>query len=169
MNNKTKAIAVLLFSTGMIYSVPLAHAQTPTQTPVQSLIERIASRFGLANQDVQNVFVEHKQNMMNVKMERYEEFLTKAVQDKKITEAQKKLLIDKYNEFAAQRKNEMNTWLSMTPQERADAMKKHREELESWAKSQNIDLSFLWGVGGPRKGMMKGMGGINGGRGMHMW
>jgi hypothetical protein len=78
----------------------------------------------------------------------YEERLNQAVTDGKITEDQKKLILEKHNQLQSQ-------WDSESQQRQ-----QHREEMQTWAEQNNIDLSYL-GFGMSRNGrggMMKGEG-----------
>jgi len=127
-----------LLGAGLVRTASVS-AQT-NESPFKSLITRIADKFNLKEADVQSVFDEHKQARQEEMKARFEERLTALVKEGKLTEAQKKLIMDKKTEL-------MN--------KKEDLRQQHRAELEKWAKDNNIDLNLLGGFG--RKfGMMRG-------------
>ena len=127
-----------LVGAGLI-STSAVSAQT-NESPFKSLITRIAEKFNLKTEDVQTVFDEHRQERQSQMKAGFEEKLSALVKEGKLTEAQKKLIMDKKTEL-------MN--------KKEDLRQQHRAELEKWAKDNNIDLNLLGGFG--RKfGMMRG-------------
>lgn len=136
-----------------------ASAQSPTpptgdQKPVySSLIDKIASSFGLDKTKVQTVVdqwhSDHKQDMLQNMQKRLDERLSQAVKDGKITEAQKTAIKSKLEEKNSVNKEALK---NMPPQERRDAMDKKRTDLEAWAKSQEIDPNLLKDFGMGRRG-----------------
>lgn len=123
-----------------------AHAQTTDTNPFTSLIQRIAQKFNLKEEDVKTVFESHREERQKEMQQKYLDRLTQAVKDGKITEAQKQLLIQKHDELKA--KHEQNR---ANRQTEFDALKK-------WASDNNIDLQYLMPFGkGPGRGMGKMM------------
>ena len=123
-----------------LYKTAVVSAQT-NGSPFQSLIARIAEKFNLKTEDVQSVFDEHKQTWQEEMKARFEERLSALVQAGKLTEAQKKLIMDKKSELMNKRKN---------------LRQQHREELEKWAEENGIDLNLFFGGFGGKWGMMRG-------------
>ena len=102
-----------LLGAGLVRTASVS-AQT-NESPFKSLITRIADKFNLKEADVQSVFDEHKQARQEEMKARFEERLSALVQAGKLTEAQKKLIMDKKMELMNKRKN---------------LRQQHREELE---------------------------------------
>ncbi len=117
------------------------------------LIAAIAQKFNLPQDQVQQVFTEHKQQHMQQMQQKMEERLSQLVTDGKLTETQKQAIITKMSEI----KNSFNPeeMKNLTPQQRNQKIDQHRQEMENWAKSQGIDLSLIPMMGG-MKGMHKG-------------
>lgn len=122
-----------------------------------SLITKIAQKFGLKEADVRGVFdSSHADHMaqMQVKMD---EHLSQLVKDGKITEAQKKLILTKHAEMQKNMQSQKDAMKEKTPAERKTLMDAKRAELEQWAKSNGINVQYLLPFGGPRRGMRYGM------------
>src|SRR5690349_14401657 len=64
-----------------------------------TLVQKIAQKFGLKESDVQTVFDEVRSEKQTEMQARFEEKLTQAVKDGKITEAQKTAIIAKHKEM----------------------------------------------------------------------
>lgn len=136
----------------VVFGIPQsANAQTPGEG-VQTLIQKIAQKFGLKQADVQSVFDEHKKEMGTKREANYEARLTTLVTEGKITEAQKQLILAKHTELQSKREANRTAMQNMTAEQRKAAMEAHKTELESWAKQNNIDVKYLFG------GDMKGRG-----------
>ena len=133
-----------------------ANAQGPGEE-IQTLIQKLATKFGLKQADVQTVFDEHR-NEMNTKREgNYEARMTQLVKNGKITEAQKQLILTKHKELEAKREANKDSYKNMTAEQRKAAMDKERTDLEAWAKQNNIDVKYLFGGEMGKWGMrMKG-------------
>lgn len=131
------ALALAITSAGLL---GVTRIQAQEVDPHTSLIQKIATKFGLKIEDVQGVFSEHKTEMQNQMMARFEAKLTQLVTDGKITEAQKQLIINKHKEMQTAMQNK-------TPEERKTEMKNKKAELETWAKQNGIDLQYIMGFG----------------------
>jgi hypothetical protein len=92
---------------------------------------------------------ENKVARANERKTNYTEMLTAAVSAGKLTEAQKTLLLTKYDEHQVKR------------DEIRKQMENLRSETEAWAKTNNIDTQYLMMPGG-----MGGKGGPSGNGGM---
>ncbi len=115
-------------------------------SPAQTIIERIAAKFGLKQADVQSVFDVQRDERQAEMQKRFEANLTQAVKDGKITEAQKNAVLAKHQEMQQEREKERTDW-------------------QSWLKANNLENTDLgFGFGGKGMGMRGGMGG-----GMHGW
>jgi hypothetical protein len=137
------AALALVIAGGVVWvSIPKVSAQT---TSGKTIIQRLAEKFGAKETDVQSVFDQERTERQSEMQARYEERLTQAVQDGKITAAQKTAILTKHKEMQQERETERTEW-------------------QTWLKANGLENSeFGLGFGG--KGM--GMGGM--GRGMHGW
>jgi hypothetical protein len=127
------ALAVTAIGTSLIVSQKVLAQNTASTNPMDSLIQQLATKFGVKQNDVQVVFDQNRQDR-EVQMEKnFETKLTQDVSDSKITEAQKQLIITKRQELVAQ-----------------------RSALVKWATDNNIDQKYLGGGFG--HGMGRGMG-----------
>jgi hypothetical protein len=112
-----------------------AHAALATynhDTNDESLVERIATKFNLSENDVQAVFDDYKSDQA---AEKTSEYLQKLVDQGKITPEQKTLIENKLNELRDQKNQEM-------------------ADLRAWATTNNIsDVSYV------TKGLHKNGGG----------
>jgi hypothetical protein len=121
-----------------------------------SLIQKLATKFNLKQEDVKSVFDEQRQTRETERQARFEEKLSLDVTSGKITETQKQAIIAKMKTLAAERQAHMDAMKNMTPEQRKAEMEKHRTSIEQWAKDNNIDSKYLYfGYG---KGMGHKMG-----------
>lgn len=152
-------VPVLALATAgiLVFGMPAqANAQSPGEE-IQSLVQMIASKFGLKTADVQSVVDQHRQQMQAKHETNYEARLTQLVKDGKITEAQKQLILTKHKELETKREENRNKMKDMTPEQRKAAMQAEKTEIETWAKQNNIDVKYLFGGDMGRWGMrMKG-------------
>lgn len=131
------ALAILTAGTVLWASASKVSAQSTNQ---YSIIQRIAAKFGLKEADVKTVFESEREERQKEMQQRFENRLTQAVQDKKITESQKAAILKKHQEMQTEREQNRTEWLN-------------------WLKSnnlENVDLGFGFG-GGLGKGMGRGM------------
>lgn len=127
--------------TGASLFVPQAYAEEKTNG-IDTLIQKISDTFHLNKADVQKVFDEHHAEHVAKREGKFEDRLSQAVKDGKLTEEQKTLILSKMKEFAN------GSFKNMTPQERKAAMQKKHQEIEDFAKQNNIDSKWLMpGVG----------------------
>lgn len=120
-----------------------------------SLVELIASKFNLKKDEVQAVVDQFGQQKQAERQQSYEERLTQAVTDGKLTAAQNDLILAKEKEMQA--KMEANRQLA-TEAERRAAMEQEKTDLKKWATDNTIDLKWLHPFGGRKGGGMKGDG-----------
>lgn len=100
------------------------------------LIENLASAFNLNTADVEKVFTDTRTQLE-------EDRLSQAVEDGKISEDQKALILQKRNELQAKEEEINNTRLTVA--ERMEKMKELRDELKSWADENDIPLQYVMG------------------------
>src|SRR5690349_12080215 len=96
------AVTVLgagIFGSGSVF----AQTTTDTQNPMNSLVQKIASKFNLNQSDVQAVFDQAHQERESEMKANFASQLSQLVTDGKITEAQKQLISNKRAELDSQR------------------------------------------------------------------
>lgn len=155
MRNK---ILVILFAASIIgmgvFTVTKVTAKDSTtgQNPMQSLVVKIAEKFGLKQADVQAIFDQERTDRQTEREKGYLSRLDQLAADKKITTAQKKLLVAKHKEIQAERQSEMQGLQGKTAEERKALMQEikaeretERTELLKWASDNGIDIKYLMG------------------------
>ncbi|MDQ3099296.1 MAG: hypothetical protein M3Q44_06110 [bacterium] len=147
-NTLTAVALILTFAGASVFTVTKANAQSSdtTTSPMSALVQKLATRFNLNQTEVQAVFDQDRADKEAEHHKKYEDQLSQYVTDRKITAAQKDLIIAKHKEMKADIETEMESMQTMTPQERKTAMEKKRSDLEAWAKTNNIDLQYVMPV-----------------------
>lgn len=140
-------VAAVAIGVALLLGAKTVSAQTGKPDFHQALVQKIAQKFGLNQNDVQQVFDEHHAEMktqMRTQMDaKVEASLTKDVTDGKITEAQKQIILAKYKELADKKQTEFQNMKGMTPEQRKAAMETEKQELLDWAKQNNLDVNYL--------------------------
>ena len=166
--NKKVLLPVLgaILLAGTVYTTSTVSAQsTNGNGSGQTIIQRLAEKFGLAETDVQAVFDEERTAHQEQMQAQYEERLTEAVSNGDLTEAQKQLILAKHEELEAAHeadRGQMGQMKDMTTQERAAEREKRqaeRDALQAWADENGIDMQYVMGFGGPGGHGGPGMGG----------
>lgn len=103
-----------------------------------TLVDRLVERFNLNKDDVQVVVDEFRQERHAEREAKMGEHLTQAVENGKITEEQKALILQKHEENQAF----FDSLKDMSEDERQAAMEQHREEMQTWAEENGIDMPF---------------------------
>jgi polyhydroxyalkanoate synthesis regulator phasin len=149
MKSKKILVVAMALSAAMVAGIlgtGLIKAEERNDYP--SLVQKLVERFNLNADEVQEVFDEVREEKHQETEIRFEERLNQAIEEGKISQEQKELILAKREEMR-QKQEEMK---DLSFEERQAAMEKHREEMESWAEENGIDLDlpFLLGPGGPR-------------------
>jgi hypothetical protein len=138
-------VMTLVVGSSIVLGATYVSAQDETK-PTDSLVTKIAQKFGLKPEEVQSVFDEHHTEMKAQMKLKFEDRLTQMVSEGKLTEAQKSAIIAKLDELKTERENYKERFKAMSPEERKAELKNKRTELEAWAKEQGIDLSIFGGI-----------------------
>ena len=144
INNKILVPSVILL-TILFASIYSANRVLAEDTLYPRIVTRLAEKFNLSEEDVNEVFEEDHAAMWQDRQVKMEERLSEAVSAGVITEEQKTLLLTKMNEWQA---------------DRSALRQEHREEMESWMEENGINHDSLrqyMGFGG-HGGFGKGMG-----------
>ena len=121
-----------------------------------SIIQRIAQKFNLNEDEVKTVFEEHKTERQAEMKQKHEEHLNQLVSEGKLTEDQKNALIAKREEMREKYGKNKEDWKNMSKEEKIEKKKAWQEEMHNWAEENGIDLKELRpegkGFGAQRKG-----------------
>lgn len=118
--------AIWVFGSGAV----MAASNTTTK---KSIVNRLSERFNLNTDDVKKVFTEAQEERLQAMRNAFEERLTTAVKEGKITEEQKTTILKKQDQVLAKQKEFMTL----------------QQELKNWADDNNVDLSVIGrGMGG---------------------
>lgn len=122
--SKLIGLSTMAVTLGVVGLAGIASAQTSTSNT--SLVDKLATKFGLNKTDVQAVFDEQKTERQAEHKAEVSERLQDLVDDGKITAEQKTKIEAKHEEQQAAREAE-------------------RTELEKWATDNGIELRYLMG------------------------
>ena len=136
-----------IFGTGKV----VAESSQGNYPPI---IQKLVQKFGLKENEVQVVFDEARKERQTQMQTKFEERLNQIVADGKLNEAQKQMILAKHKELAEKRGTKPENWQNMTPEQRRQYMETQRQELEAWAKQNNIDLQYFLGGFGKGFGRM---------------
>jgi hypothetical protein len=98
-------------------------------------------RFNLDETQVSEALDEVRAERYALKIQKFEDRLTRLVQNGKITEAQKTAILQKLEDLEDSWQLNRETFQSMTPAERKAARQAKKAELEAWAASQGLNVS----------------------------
>src|SRR6266568_3890323 len=136
--------AVSILSGGLVVATNAFAQTSPTgQNSQSSLVQAIANKFHLNTSDVQSVFDQNRQQMQSQRESNYETYLQNLVNSGKITQEQQQLILNKHKELISQMQSNMQNFKNMTPAERKVQMQSTMQDLQNWAKQNNIDLQYL--------------------------
>ena len=135
-------VVVSVLSGGLVVATN-AFAQTSGTTSVPSLVQEIADKFHLNTSDVQSVFTQHRQERLSKMELNYETYLQNLVNAGKITDAQKQLILNKHDDLLKQMQSDMQNFKNLTPAERKAQVQTTKQDIETWAKQNNINPKYL--------------------------
>lgn len=140
MTKKHIMAAAVLVGVGTLGIAGLASAASMTAT--DTLAGKLAQKFNLKESDVQAVIDDHKSEYKAEHEQKYEDRLTQAVKDGKLTADQKAKVLAKHNEI----KSFMDTLRDKTPDERRTALKQKMDDVRAWEKANSIPMGYLVGM-----------------------
>jgi len=121
-----------------------------------NIIQKLIDKFNLNPEEVSQVLEETREEQHQQAQANFEEKLNEAVENGRITEDQKSIILAKHEEM----KNSKENWKDLSPEERMEKGKTMKEELKTWAEQNGIDLKdlFLGYNKGSRGGFKTGFG-----------
>ena len=123
---------------GTTSSLALAQSTTGGYT---SIVQRIAERFGVSEDEVQQVFDEVHADHRTQKQENFTASLDESVASGDLTDTQAQLILDKKEDMIAFHESLKD----MSPEEKQEAFQNHKEELKQWAEENDINTNELFG------------------------
>jgi hypothetical protein len=144
----SKRIMLPMAAIAMLGAAAVGTATVSAATNGQpgKLAQKLASTFNLDPAKVQSVIDQNHTDMAQKHQAAYEERLTQAVADGKLTAAQKQAIVDENSKLKA----ELDAAKAKTGVERRTAMKPARQAAKDWAKAQGIDAKWLLPAGHAR-------------------
>ena len=149
---------------GLTATQAVLAATDSTDNPESSLVDKLATKFGLNKSDVQAVFDEDHSEREAEHEAKAAERLQALVDDGTITAEQKTAIEAKIAEMKAERESERDSFKDLSADERKAKMEEKKAELDKWAEENGIDLTKLRGIlmggrgghgpGGPGHGHM---------------
>jgi hypothetical protein len=113
----------------------------------QSFLQRLAEKFHL-NQDDVKKFAQENQAERRLRMQsNFEARLDQAVKDGKITEEQKKLILEKHQEMQNEREQNREEHQNLSREEKQKERQNRYEEIKNWADQNGIDMKYMFGQG----------------------
>jgi len=144
MNKKTILLPVALAAASgiLLFGAAGTNAQD-TGSGYSTIVQKLAARFGLNENDVQSVFYEAREERHEQMETRMQERLNQAVGAGDLTDAQRRLLLERHEEMEQERLSERESVQNMTHEQRREHMQEKHEEMENWAEENDIDLPEL--------------------------
>lgn len=138
-NLKKRIILPTILLTGALAAGTLGISNVSAQdTSYPNIVQRLAQKFNLDANQVQEVFMEvHNQRQAEMEA-RLVQRLEDMVVDGKITQDQKQMILNKHEEMQAK----MDEWKDLEPEARRGKMQAYHEEIRTWAEENNLDFPF---------------------------
>jgi hypothetical protein len=150
------AFAIIIGGGSLLGVSSLVHAQSGSG-PFSGLAQTIASKFGLSQSDVQsaiNTYMQQqRKTMMQNMQQRLQNKLNQEEQQGQITTGQESAILTELSSLKSQ--FNPSSFKSMTQQQRQQAFQTEKNNLQSWAQSQGINMSLIpfgFGMGHGRFG-----------------
>lgn len=122
------------------------YAQAPsTNAEPQGFIQMIVQKFGLDQTQVQAAVNQYKSDHQEERQQKMQTNLNNrldtAVKNGKITASQKQAILDEI--AALKSKYNLQSFKTMTADQRKQAMQNMKADIQAWAKAQNINPSYF--------------------------
>lgn len=148
---KNKIILPTVFALSVLVIGILATSNAKAQQNYPTIVTKLAQRFNLKIEDVEEVFDEERDERRAEMFARFSERLDELVSQGKITSAQKETILDKHEEM----RDKMDELSGLSLEERRDKMREIHDEFKSWLNQQDLDSL---GIGSFGQGFKKGIG-----------
>ncbi len=120
----------------------------------ETLVQRLASKFNLNNDEVQATVDEYRAERQAERQAQiqahFESKLQELIDEGSLTQDQANLLRQRQEQMRAEREAEKDAWQNMSPEEKQAAKQEHRNEMQSkraecetWAQDNGIDPAVM--------------------------
>ena len=141
--NKSLLVAILSISAAGVVLLGGTKVLAADSGNRPAFVAELAQKLGIDQSKVQSAVDDIRKEHQADMQVKFNANLDQAVKDGKITEAQKQLIVKKHEELISQRQDFQN----LTPEERKTQMQNQKQQLDDWAKQNDIDLKYLFGPG----------------------
>ncbi|MEW6447300.1 MAG: hypothetical protein AB1426_04310 [Bacillota bacterium] len=142
MRLKSAAFVVVLACVSVLlgaYGLSAMAAETQADYNFPPVIQKLIDKFNLDPAKVNEVLQEDRKEREAKRLSIFKDRLEQAVKDGKLTEKQREAILSKRSELQAKLQNLRD----LSPEERHEALKQLRDEMEKWAKENGIDVKWL--------------------------
>jgi hypothetical protein len=139
----TTAAAIIIGGTFLTTSSALAQANPSDVHPMDSLVQKLAEKFGLNQSDVQAVFDESRSEMQAERQAEVTAKLDELVAAGTITSQQKQLIVDKHTQLQTERDTNRDSFRNLSADEKKAKRDAEQADLEAWAANTGIDVQYL--------------------------
>lgn len=123
----------------VVFGASAIHAAGVTGTGEGSLVQKIAQKFNLNQNEVQQVFDQSKQERAAAREAQFKTMLDKVVSAGTLTQNQENMILAKQQEV----KSFMATLSGKSSQEKKTAIQTEMQQVQQWAKSNGIPEDYL--------------------------
>ncbi len=149
---KKRVIIPTIALIAILGAVTIGTVTVSAQSPMYgNLITQIAQKFNLKESDVQDVVNQVRATQQTTMKTKWQDRLTQAVTDGKITDVQRQAIIAKHNELQTQ----FTSLQGLSVTDRKAKMAQIQSDLKTWATANGLDSKFL-GLIGMRPGFRGG-------------
>lgn len=120
-----------------------ASSTSSEKNPMSGMVDAIATKFNLDKTEVQKVVDAERTEMKAQRETDIKNELATLVKDGKLTQSQSDAIMAKRAELQTEREANKDTKTETTAEERKTTMQAKKTALETWAKEQGIDSSYL--------------------------
>jgi hypothetical protein len=146
---------------GVISIATLSYAAVArADTSSDSLAGKIAQKFNVNEDEVQQVMEEHRKERHVEHEAELKSKIDQLAAEGKITSEQKELLINKFEEMKTERESAKEEFKNLTHDEKREKMESRKAEMDKWLEENDIDKSVVENLFGGQHG--NGRGGMKG-------
>ncbi len=132
-------------------SIGIASAATSKDSRT-SIVDTLATKFGLNKDEVQKVFDEQKASMHAEREAKIADKIAELVKDGKLTQDQADKLTARAKELQTQREANRDKFKDLSKEERKAQMDKDREAISKWFSDNKIDEKYARFIFGAHRG-----------------
>lgn len=116
-----------------------------------TMIQKLSQKLGISEDKINSAFEQIHSERKSERKAFLEQKLNQAVNDGKVTDAQKQAILNKFSEMK-DFKVDKDSFKNMTAEQRRNAMQQKKQEMESWAAQNGLSLEILHELMGHGRG-----------------